>query len=52
MDGVVLDGQPIAVAVNTVVPLPDVGWAILLQEAVVPLKSGARAPRSSDSGST
>lgn len=40
MDGVVLDGQPIAVAVNTVVPLPDVGWAILLQEAVVPLKSG------------
>ena len=40
MDGVVLDGQPVAVGINRVLVLPGVGWALVLQQAVVPLKSG------------
>ena len=40
MDGVTLDGQPVAVGINRVLVVPGVGWALALQQAVVPLKSG------------
>ncbi len=41
MDGVLLDGRPVAVGVNRVLVLPGIGWALALQQSVVQLKSGA-----------
>jgi hypothetical protein len=40
IDDVTLDGRAIRVGANTVVAIPGAGWAVLDQQAVVPLSAG------------